>query len=144
MHQVKQLLETKQCHECNLSNANLKGIEWQGFNLQRANIENANFSKAKLANANLKNAKLNRANLTGSDLGCSGISFNLYSNQKEANMDFKVSAVPENNNPKNAVVGFNMKATDRGTIMRFNLPGCADLENARLQETKMPDGNIHP
>ncbi len=143
-NQVKQLLETKQCPECNFSNVNLKGMDLQGFNLQGANLEGANLSGAKLANANLKNANLNRANLTGADLGCSGISFNLDANETEANMDFKVSAVSEKNNPENAVVGFNMKATDRGATMRFNLPGCADFENAKLQETKMPDGNIHP
>ena len=143
-NQVKQLLETKQCPECNLSNVNLKGMDLQGFNLQGANLEGANLSGAKLANANLKNANLNKANLTGSDLGCSGISFNLDTNSQAANMDFKVSAVPEKNNPENAVAGFNMKSTDIGTTMRFNLPGCADFENARLQETKMPDGNIHP
>ena len=143
-NQVKQLLETKQCPECNLSNVNLKGMDLQGFNLQGANLESANLSGTKLANANLKNANLNKANLTGSDLGCNGISFNLDSNGKAANMDFKVSAVPEKNNPENAVVGFNMKATDTGATMRFNLPGCADFENAKLQETKMPDGSIHP
>lgn len=143
-NQVKQLLETKQCPECNLSNVNLKGMDLQGFNLQGANLKNADLSGAKLANANLKNANLNKANLTGADLGCSGISFNLDANQEAANMDFKVSAIPEKNNPENAVVGFNMKATDRGATMRFNLPGCADFENAKLQETKMPDGNIHP
>ena len=143
-NQVKELLQTKHCPECNFSNVNLKGLDLQGVNLQGANLECANLSGAKLANANLKNAKLNRANLTGADLGCAGITFNLEANEKEANMDFNVSAVPEKNNPENAVVGFNMKATDRGATMRFNLPGCADLENASLQETKMPDGKIHP
>jgi uncharacterized protein YjbI with pentapeptide repeats len=143
-NQIKQLLETKQCPECNFSNANLKGLDLQGFNLQGANLEGANLSGAKLANANLKNANLNKANLTGADLGCSGISFNLNANDTAANMDFNVTAVPEKNNPENSVVGFNMKTTDRGATMRFNLPGCADFENASLQQTKMPDGNIHP
>lgn len=59
-------------------------------------------------------------------------------------MDFKVSAVPEKNHPENAVVGFNIKATDRRAKMRFNLPGCAEFEKNRLQETKIPDGKIHP
>jgi uncharacterized protein YjbI with pentapeptide repeats len=143
-NQVKQLLETKQCPECNFTNANLKGLDLQGFNLQGANLEGANLSGAKLANANLKNANLNKANLTGADLGCSGISFNLNASDKAANMDFNVTAVPEKNNPENAVVGFNMKTTDRGATMRFNLPGCADFENASLRETKMPDGRIQP
>ena len=56
---VKQLLETKQCPECNFSNANMKGLDLQGFNLQGANLEGANLSGAKLANANLKNANVN-------------------------------------------------------------------------------------
>ncbi|MEG3933277.1 pentapeptide repeat-containing protein [Microcoleus sp. T3_B1] len=143
-NQVKQLLETKQCPECNFSKANLKGLDLQGVNLQGANLEGANLSGSKLANANLKNANLNKANLTGADLGCAGITFNLEANEKEANMDFNVTAVPEQNNPENAVVGFNMKATDRGATMRFNLMGCADFSNASLQEAKMPDGTIHP
>jgi len=143
-NQVKELLQTKQCPECNFSNANLQGLDLQGVNFQGANLEGANLSGAKLANANLKNAKLNRANLTGADLGCAGISFNLDANGEGANMDFKVSAVPENNNPEKAIVGFNMKATDRGSTMRLNLPGCADFSNASLQEAKMPDGKIHP
>ncbi len=138
-NQVKELLQTKQCQECNFSNANLKGLDLQG-----ANLEGANLSGAKLANANLKNANLNRANLTGADLGCAGITFNLQANEKEANMDFNVTAVPEQNNPENAVAGFNMKATERGATMRFNLLGCADFSNASLQEAKMPDGKIHP
>lgn len=143
-NQVKELLQTKQCPECNFSNANLKGLDLQGVNLQGANLEAANLSGAKLTNPNLKNANLNRANLTGSELGCAGLTFNLDANEKEANMDFNVTAVPENNSPQNAVVGFNMKATEQGATMRFNLMGCADFSNASLQEAKMPDGKIHP
>lgn len=59
-------------------------------------------------------------------------------------MDFKVSAIPEKNNPENAVVGFNIKAKDRGATMRLNQPGCAEFEKARLQETKIPDSKNHP
>lgn len=143
-NQIQQLLETKQCPECNLSNANLKGLDLRGFNLAGANLEGANLSGTKLANANLKNANLNKANLTGADLGCSGITFNLDANSQGASMDFNLSAVPEQNNPENAVVGFKMKATDSGATMRLNLMGCADLSNASLQETKMSDGKIHP
>ncbi|MEG4503516.1 hypothetical protein QUA81_10775 [Microcoleus sp. F6_B4] len=31
-NQVKELLQTKQCPECNFSNANLKGLDLQGVN----------------------------------------------------------------------------------------------------------------
>ncbi|MCU0540761.1 MAG: pentapeptide repeat-containing protein [Oscillatoriaceae cyanobacterium Prado104] len=143
-NQVKQLLQTKQCPECNLSNVNLKGMDLEGFNLQGANLEGADLSGTKLANANLQNAKLKRADLTGADLGCNGISLNLDASGTGPDMDFKVSAVPEKNNPENTAVGFNVKTSDRGTVMRLNLPGCADFENAVFQETKMPDGSISP
>jgi uncharacterized protein YjbI with pentapeptide repeats len=141
-NQVKQLLQTKQCPECNLSNANLKGMDLQGFNLQGANLKGADLSGTKLANANLKNAKLDRANLTGADLGCSGISFNIDTIGTGINTDFKVSAVPEKNNPTNTEAGVKVKSSDRGATMRVNLPGCADFENATFQDTKMPDGSI--
>ncbi|MEP6515328.1 pentapeptide repeat-containing protein [Microcoleus vaginatus] len=142
-NQVKELLQTKQCRECNFSKTNLKGLDLPGVNLQGANLECANLSGAKLANANLKNANLNRANITGADLGCAGLTFNLEANEKEANMDFNVTAVPENNSPENAVVGFKMKATEQGATMRFNLMECADFSNASLQEPKMPERKIH-
>ncbi|UNU22937.1 pentapeptide repeat-containing protein [Microcoleus vaginatus] len=115
-----------------------------GVNLQGANLEGANLSGAKLTNPNLQNANLNRANLTGADLGCTGIIFKLEANEKKANMDFNVSAVPEQNNPENAVVGFNIKATERRATMRFNLMGGADFSNASLQKAQMPNGTIHP
>ncbi|MGL5063289.1 MAG: pentapeptide repeat-containing protein [Microcoleus sp.] len=143
-NQVKQLLQTKQCPECNLSNVNLKGMDLQGFNLQGANLEGADLSGTKLASANLKNAKLKRANLTGADLGCNGISLNFDANGTGPDTDFKVSATPEKNNPENTAVGFNVKTSDRGAVMRVNLPGCADFENAVFQQTKMPDGSIRP
>ncbi|MDP8933666.1 MAG: pentapeptide repeat-containing protein [Cyanobacteriota bacterium] len=82
-NQVKELLQTKQCPECNFSNANLKGLDLQGVNLQGANLEGANLSGAKLANANLKNAKLNRSNLTGADLGCADITLTLMRMENE-------------------------------------------------------------
>jgi len=51
-------------------------------------------------------------------LGSAGIIFNLDANNQGANMDFKVSAVSENNHPENAVVGVNIKATYRRAKMR--------------------------
>ncbi|MEG4442484.1 pentapeptide repeat-containing protein [Microcoleus sp. AT9_B5] len=53
-NQVKELLPTKHCPQCNFSNANLKGLDLQGVNLQGANLEGANLSGAKLANATSK------------------------------------------------------------------------------------------
>lgn len=72
---IRQVLETKQCPNCDLSGADLKGANLQGANLSganlrdaditNANLQGANISRADLTNANLTNANLNEANLTG-------------------------------------------------------------------------------
>ncbi|MBN4005460.1 pentapeptide repeat-containing protein [Nostoc sp. LPT] len=80
---VKQLLATKQCQNCDLtsaglvmadlSGANLSGANLTGANLSRANLSGAdlrgaNLSGASLFGVNLSEAKFNGANLTGADL----------------------------------------------------------------------------
>jgi uncharacterized protein YjbI with pentapeptide repeats len=81
--EIKQLLATKQCQNCNLRNAglvmadlsgaNLKGANLVGANLSRANLtgadlRGANLTGASLFGVNLSEAKLRGANLTGADL----------------------------------------------------------------------------
>ena len=80
---VRQLLSTKQCPNCDLSNAGLALAQLQGANLAGANLAGANLSQANLTganltganlagasfnSANLANAKLTNANLQGTDL----------------------------------------------------------------------------
>ena len=80
---VRQLLATKQCPNCDLSNAglvmsdlsgaDLRGANLSGANLSRANLSgadlrDANLSGAGLFGANLSGAKLSRVNLLGADL----------------------------------------------------------------------------
>ncbi|MBD2663917.1 pentapeptide repeat protein [Richelia sinica FACHB-800] len=80
---IRQLLATKQCENCDLSNAglvmadlsgaNLSGANLSGANLSRANLtgadlRGANLSGASLFGVNLSEAKLSGANLTGADL----------------------------------------------------------------------------
>ncbi|MEA5620835.1 pentapeptide repeat-containing protein [Cronbergia sp. UHCC 0137] len=80
---IRQLLSTKQCQKCNLSNAGLVMADLSGANLQGANLAGANLSRANLTGAdlrganlkgaslfgvNLREAKLNGANLEGADL----------------------------------------------------------------------------
>ena len=60
---LKKLLDTKKCPNCDLSKVNLKGAD-----LSRANLKNANLSGANLYDANLSNANLKRANLSGANL----------------------------------------------------------------------------
>ncbi|HLP90086.1 MAG TPA: pentapeptide repeat-containing protein [Nostocaceae cyanobacterium] len=80
---IRQLLATKKCKDCDLSNAglvmnNLSGADLSGANLTGANLSRANLSGADLRGAdlsgaslfgaNLIRAKLNGANLNGADL----------------------------------------------------------------------------
>lgn len=70
---TKQLLSTKECQKCDLSNAGLvsaelSGSKLSGANLSRANLSRANLMGADLSGANLSGASLYGANLTGANL----------------------------------------------------------------------------
>ena len=75
---VDQLLETRACAECELSNANLVDAKLNGANLslakmrsadlRRANLIGANFIGAYLKDANFQDANLRWANFTNADL----------------------------------------------------------------------------
>jgi len=81
--QIRQLLASKQCQNCDLSGAglvmadlsggDLSGANLAGANLSRANLSGtdlrgANLSGAVLFGANLSNAKLNGSTVVGADL----------------------------------------------------------------------------
>jgi uncharacterized protein YjbI with pentapeptide repeats len=75
---VQQLLQTKQCPSCdlsqvglvygNLSGADLSQADLSQANLSRANLSGANLSGASLAGATLVNANLSGTDLSGADL----------------------------------------------------------------------------
>ncbi len=70
---VQQLIATRQCQRCDLSNAGLVYAELAGANLMQANLVGANLNRANLTNANLTGANLTgavlfNANLAGADL----------------------------------------------------------------------------
>ena len=70
---LNQLLSTKKCSQCDLSNsglvmANLTGADLKQANLISANLSQANLRGADLSGANLTGASLHGANLTGADL----------------------------------------------------------------------------
>lgn len=73
LEHVRQLLSTKRCQNCDLSNAGLvfaqlAGADLTGTNLAGANLSQANLTGANLTGANLSGAILNSANLTGAKL----------------------------------------------------------------------------
>ena len=70
---TQQLISTKACQRCDLSNAglvsaNLGGANISGANLSSANLSNANLQGADLQGANLQSAVLFNANLSNADL----------------------------------------------------------------------------
>jgi tetratricopeptide (TPR) repeat protein len=70
---LNQLLNSKKCSQCDLSNsglvqANLIGVDLAQANLVGANLSQANLTGANLTGANLTGASLYGANLTGANL----------------------------------------------------------------------------
>jgi uncharacterized protein YjbI with pentapeptide repeats len=66
--QVQQLKKTTKCQKCDLSNANLAGIDISYADLTSANLTGADLSKSTLYGANLTGAILKNANLSGANL----------------------------------------------------------------------------
>jgi uncharacterized protein YjbI with pentapeptide repeats len=66
--QVKQLLSTGQCFQCDLSGADLTGAHLIGADLREANLRGANLSHVNLEGADLTGANLTGANLTAAFL----------------------------------------------------------------------------
>ena len=58
---IRQLLASKQCPKCLLSNAGLVMADLSGANLSGANLVGANLSRANLAGADLRGANLSGA-----------------------------------------------------------------------------------
>lgn len=66
--QVRQLLTTKQCQNCDLTGAGLVMADLSGANLSGANLTGANLSRANLSGADLRGANLSGAGLFGVNL----------------------------------------------------------------------------
>ena len=79
LQQTQQLLSTKECAQCDLSNAglvlsDLAGANLSGANLSRANLSRTNLAGADLSGADLSGASLNGANLAGANLSGANLS----------------------------------------------------------------------
>jgi uncharacterized protein YjbI with pentapeptide repeats len=65
---LRQLLATKQCQNCDLSDAGLVMADLSGADLSGANLRGANLSRANLQGADLRGANLSGASLFGANL----------------------------------------------------------------------------
>ena len=141
---LSQLLDTKECRECNLQRVNLGQIR-----LVRANLEGANLKKADLKDTVLSGANLRAANLEGTKLENAKLrNANLvWSNLKNA--DLKSANLEgvrlDNANLKNAnLQGANLNGAslDGTNLKNANLKG-AYLEQVNLKYTEL-EGAIMP
>lgn len=71
---IRRLLSTKECQNCNLTGAGLVLADLSGANLTGANLAGANLSRANLTGANLSGANLSGASFFGANL--TGAKFN--------------------------------------------------------------------
>jgi uncharacterized protein YjbI with pentapeptide repeats len=70
---LKKLLETKKCYQCDLAGVDLSGknldkADLEGANLKGCNLENVDLAKANLKGVSLVDANLKKADLKGADL----------------------------------------------------------------------------
>ena len=63
-----QLLQTKQCRQCQLADVNLVHAQLQDADLEGAKLQRANLSQARLDGANLRGADLSFTSLHGASL----------------------------------------------------------------------------
>ncbi|MDJ0733648.1 MAG: pentapeptide repeat-containing protein [Nostocaceae cyanobacterium] len=71
---LRQLLTTKNCPQCDLSNAGLVMADLSGANLSGANLVGANLSRANLTGADLRGANLSGTGLFGANLNSAKLS----------------------------------------------------------------------
>ncbi|NJM22232.1 MAG: hypothetical protein HC836_39480 [Richelia sp. RM2_1_2] len=71
---VRQLLATKNCQNCDLSGAGLVMSDLSGADLRGANLSGANLSRANLSGADLRDADLSGASLFGANLSSAKLS----------------------------------------------------------------------
>lgn len=74
INHLSQLLNTKKCENCDLTNAGLVMANLTGANLAGANLVGANLSRANLTGANLTGANLSGASLYGANLSGANLS----------------------------------------------------------------------
>lgn len=134
--QLRQLLSTKDCSGCELSNAglrlaNLARANLSGTNLSQANLDQANLSGADLSGADLSGAILFRANLDGANLRGANLSGANLSGAYLANAD---------------LTGANLNfANFNGAILANANLTSAYLDNAMLQGAiSIPNGTLQP
>ena len=146
---LRQLLATGKCRDCDLTGANLYGkdlsrAELQGSSLAGADLRHANLSEAILSGADLQGAKLSHsfmgqaslfeANLAGAELEGADMNLSDLSGAKMGKATLKGANLREAHLEGTVLVGADLEGAD--------LEG-ADLEGADLTDADMHLANLH-
>ena len=150
---LQQLLETRQCPNCDLRGVNLRGANLGGANLTGANLTGANLrgadltgirlDNADLTKANLSGANLGNARLTGADLGDANLR-NTYLGRSNLSNAYLEDAYLENAYLGHAnLTKANLEGADlQGAKLGRTHLGRADLENANLRNADLKNANL--
>jgi len=130
----EKLLTTRECQECDLSNANLSGKDLFRVNLYKANLQGANLESSDLTQSNLAGANFQGANLKYSTLIQSNLTG---ANLQNANLLFAQlrQAILFNANLQRANL---QKAILASTDLQI-----ANLQEADLQGANLSNANLH-
>jgi uncharacterized protein YjbI with pentapeptide repeats len=126
---IKRLLSTNECKNCDLSNADLEEANLQSANLEGANLQNANLQRANLQGANLKKTFMLQTNLAQANL---------------AEAEFKGANLTLANLNKSILTNANLQGVN---LQQANLQQ-ADLESSDLsapsllQEANFKNANL--
>ena len=150
---LEQLIATKSCSGCDLSNVDLTSAELKNANLAGANLFNTKLNSAKLAGAILTNANLEEAELKNANLS--------YANARDANLhkadlekaDLEKINLQQANLEKANLKGVNLyksnliqshlvKAKLDEADLRFANLESANLQKASLFRTDFRDANL--
>ena len=136
---VQRLLDTRSCASCDLSNADLRGLDLShtnltGANLSRANLSQTNLSYANLTGANLYQTNFQQTNLTVANLRNANLTGATLegANLSAANLDQATL-----NNTSLAASNLTKANLSHVDLSSANLSQ-TNLSNATLQSTTLP------
>ena len=120
---TQQLLQTRSCQGCNLSNQDLQGLDLSGVNLQGANLSNANLTGSDLSQAQLTDVNLYLADLKDSNLSQASLNDVNLQSANLAGATFEQAS-------------FNQVSATYANFSRVNFAG-ASIENSNFSDANL-------
>lgn len=140
---VQQLLTTRACPGCDLSNADFSGQDLMGVDLQGANLSNVNFRGANLSQAKLSGSQLYLANLNGATLISTDLS---NTSLKGTNLETAIFSRANLTKADLSYAKLGQADLSQAQLVEANLSDAdlsgADLSNASLTDSKLNSANL--